>query len=98
MRNTYFSDSDEKIICLAEKEENRIFQLYLICFTELMIETEDVLRENHVLMEAFNNKGYSKIVEVLDNYKKAVEEAGIKHNLPEFTEDHVKYIIYRRSG
>ena len=86
------TDSDEKILTLAEEEENPVLQIYLICFIELMIETEYVLRENHVLMEAFNNKGYSKIVDVLDNYKKAVEEAGIKHNLPEFTEDHVKYI------
>lgn len=87
------TDSDEHILDIAEKEKNETIQNYLISFVEMMIETDTAILNCHDLWDSYISGKPEKIVEALDLYKKRIEDAGIKHNLPEFNEEYVNELI-----
>lgn len=87
------TDSDEHILDIAEKEKDLTIQCYLICFAEMMIEANGTIIDNYDLWDSYINRKPEKIVSALNLYKKRLEEAGIKHNLPEFNEEYVNELI-----
>ena len=89
------TDSDEHILDIAEKEENETIQNYLICFVETMIETDGAILNSYDLWDSYISRKPEMIVSALDLYKKRIEDAGIKHNLPEFNEEYVNELIDR---
>jgi hypothetical protein len=87
------TDSDEHILNIAEKEKDVTIQYYLICFVEMMIEADDAIIDSYDLWDSYINRKPEKIVSALNLYKKRLEEAEIKHNLPEFNEEYVNELI-----
>lgn len=87
------TDSDEHILDIAEKEKDVTIQYYLICFVEMMIEADEAIIDSYDLWDSYINRKPEKIVSALNLYKKRLEEAGIKHNLPEFNEEYVNELI-----
>lgn len=87
------TDSDEHILNIAEKEKDVTIQYYLICFVEMMIEADEAIIDSYDLWDSYINRKPEKIVSALNLYKKRLEEAGIKHNLPEFNEEYVNELI-----
>jgi hypothetical protein len=87
------TDSDEHILNIAEKEKDVTIQYYLICFVEMMIEADGAIIDSYDLWDSYINRKPEKIVSALNLYKKRLEEAGIKHNLPEFNEEYVNELI-----
>lgn len=83
------TDPDMQILNMAEYEKDIDIQSYLICYVEMGIEIEQLFRTNYELWRSYTSKKYEKIVSELKSYKKKLDEAGVKHSLPEFNEDYV---------
>lgn len=87
------TDTDERILNIAEKETDATIQMYLVSFVELMLETHDVLMDSYNLMDYYNTRNYEKIAVILNEYKSQLESCDIEHSLPLFDEEYVKNII-----
>lgn len=87
------TNSDLQILDRAEKETDPDVQMYLIEFVETMIETEEILRDNHKLYISYSKGNYDVLVAVLNKYRDELEKAGIAHNLSEATEEYVRLLF-----
>ena len=81
--------SDEESLNVCEVVQDQDIQLFLISYVELNIDTDSILIAHQKLLRLYKNHHLRPLVQQLNAYIERMTDAGIEHQLPEFTEDNL---------
>jgi hypothetical protein len=84
-------DNDEKLLNVCEEIVDQDLQLFLISFVELNLDIESLEFSYYVLLENYN-ENKQVLAGTLNSVVKRITDAGIKHQLPEYTVDNLPVI------
>lgn len=85
-------DNEEQLFNICEEIEDQEVQLFLISFIELNIDIEALMLNYHSLLDAYRRHQLGVLANHLNNFVKRLTDAGIKHDLPEFTVENLPKI------
>ena len=81
--------SDEESLNVCEAVQDQDIQLFLISYVELNIDTDSILIAHQKLLRFYRNHHLRPLVQQLNAYIERMTDAGIEHQLPEFTEENL---------
>ena len=85
-------DSDEESLNVCEAVQDQDIQLFLISYVELNIDTDSILIAHQKLLRFYRNHHLRPLVQQLNAYIERMTDAGIEHQLPEYTEENLPKI------
>lgn len=85
-------DSEEQLFNICEEIKDQDVQLFLISFVELNIDIETIMLEFHSLLDLYRDHQQSALARHLNDFIRRLTDAGIEHNLPEFTAENLPKI------
>lgn len=84
--------SDEQLLNICEVVKNQSIQLFLISFVEFNIDTDSILIDHQQTLQSLRNHDLRPLAQRLNATIERIREAGIDHQLPEFTTDNLPSI------
>ena len=88
--------SDEELLNVCEKIEDKDLQLFLISFVELNIDCDSLERSYQSLKKSFLANDLAPIVSHLNEFTERLSRLGIEHHLPRYTTNNLPLINISR--
>lgn len=82
-------ESDETLLNVWEEIKDKDIQLFLVSFVELNIDLDTLEYKYQNLLRSFTHHQWEHLANCLNNYIGRLSDAGIKHQLPEFTPENL---------
>lgn len=81
--------SDEEALNVCEIVRNQDIQLFLISFVEFNIDTDTILIDHQQSLRSYRDHDLRPLVHRLNNFVRKITDAGIEHQLPDYTPDNL---------